>query len=201
MSRIGLVVKPTSSEAIKLRDDLIGWLNQSGHKTFVPDAAANLEKQQENNKLFPDDLDLCVTLGGDGTLLRANALLEDNDTPILGINLGRLGFLAPFRPEDSKETLSQALSGKLALTKRMRLDVTLKRKQTNETFHYCALNDVVIHQASVARMLELEAYLDDDLIAVYRADGLIIATPTGSTAYNLAAGGPIITPGLSLIHI
>ena len=136
-----------------------------------------------------------MTLGGDGTLLRANALLGNTDTPVLGINLGRLGFLAPFRPKEAKETLTKALSNKLELTKRMRLDVTLKNNATHETFNYCALNDVVIHQASVARMLELEAYLDEDMIAVYRADGLIIATPTGSTAYNLAAGGPIITPG------
>jgi NAD+ kinase len=127
-------------------------------------------------------------------MLRASRLVADQGRPVLGINLGQLGFLAMFAPADAKVALSAALGGKLARAERMRLQVTFFRTGAEPVVKY-ALNDAVLHQGAMARLIEVNAYCDEQWIAAYRADGLIIATPTGSTAYNMAAGGPIVMPG------
>lgn len=141
-----------------------------------------------------------VCLGGDGTLLHAAGLLRDHPIPVLGINLGRLGFLTPYAEEELETALAAALEGRLEVQERMRLEVTLRRGGGDDLAGL-ALNDAVISQGALARLLEVEARLDGKLITVYRADGLIISTPTGSTAYNLAAGGPLLTPGLDAVCI
>jgi NAD+ kinase len=127
-------------------------------------------------------------------MLRASRLVADQGKPVLGINLGQLGFLAGFAPTDAKQALAAALAGKLPRTERMRLGVTFTR-QGAEPVVRSALNDAVLHQGAMARLIEIDAYCDGQFIAAYRADGLIVATPTGSTAYNMAAGGPIVVPG------
>jgi NAD+ kinase len=142
---------------------------------------------------FASEIDIAVVLGGDGTMLRASALVADSGIPVLGINLGRLGFLTPFDPEDARAAIVAALEGKLARGERARLTATF-HPGTGAAIIRTALNDAIIHQGAMARLVELEARLDDRLIATYRADGLIVCTPTGSTAYNLAAGGPIVVP-------
>src|SRR5262249_41690536 len=135
-------------------------------------------------------------LGGDGTMLRAARLLADRGRPVLGVNLGQLGFLTPFAAGEARVAIEAAIAGELPRTARMRLAVTFRRPGAEPVVRY-ALNDVVIHQGAMARLVEIEATCDDELIASYRADGLIIATPTGSTAYNMAAGGPIVVPGMA----
>jgi NAD+ kinase len=132
-------------------------------------------------------------LGGDGTMLRAARLVADHGRPVLGINLGQLGFLVGFSPAHAKQALTDAMSGALAHTRRMRLAITFRR-QGAEPLTRFALNDTVLHQGALARLVEVDAFVDDEFVAAYRADGLIIATPTGSTAYNMAAGGPIVMP-------
>jgi len=138
--------------------------------------------------------DLAVVLGGDGTMLRASRLVADQRRPVLGINLGQLGFLTDFPPSESRQALAAAIGGKLGVSERMRLVMTFRRHD-NEPVVRTALNDAVLHQGAMARLVELEAQIDGEFVAAYRADGLIIATPTGSTAYNMAAGGPILIPG------
>jgi NAD+ kinase len=135
-----------------------------------------------------------VVLGGDGTMLRAARLVADHGRPVLGINLGQLGFLVGFAPRDAKQALAAALAGTLAETRRMRLAVTFRRRGVEPVVRY-ALNDVVVHQGAMARLVEIDAFVDSEFVASYRADGLIASTPTGSTAYNMAAGGPIVLPG------
>lgn len=149
---------------------------------------------------FGAECDLVVCLGGDGTILRAARLVADLGRPVLGINLGQLGFLAGFSPAEAKEALTDAIAGKLKCSPRMRLAVTYKRAGAEPVTRH-ALNDAVIHQGAMARLIDVEAYCDGQLIAAYRADGLIIATPTGSTAYNMAAGGPIVAPGQAAMAI
>lgn len=139
-------------------------------------------------------VDLAVALGGDGTMLRAARLVSDRERPVLGVNLGQLGFLAGWAPAEAKAGLAAALEGTLPTTKRMRLAVTFRRQGAEPVVRY-ALNDAVLHQGAMARIVEIDTFVDDEFVASYRADGLIVATPTGSTAYNMAAGGPIVVPG------
>jgi NAD+ kinase len=138
-------------------------------------------------------IDIAVVLGGDGTMLRAAGLVADAGIPVLGVNLGHLGFLTPFDPEEALVALRGALEGTLPRRERMRLAVSYLPEQ-GEPVNLAAVNDAIVHQGAMARLVELEVRLDDHFIANYRADGLIISTPSGSTAYNLAAGGPILTP-------
>jgi NAD+ kinase len=127
-------------------------------------------------------------------MLRAARLVADHGRPVLGINLGQLGFLVGFAPSDARQALTEALAGTLVKTRRMRLAVTFRTRDAEPVVRY-ALNDAVLHQGAMARLVEMDAFVDGEFITSYRADGLIVATPTGSTAYNMAAGGPIVLPG------
>jgi NAD+ kinase len=196
--RIGIILRRDKPEAVALAHDLAPWLTGHGHEIFVP-----LEPEEDSHGLsgarsvpeatLAQHIDLLVVLGGDGTLLSAGALVADAGVPVLGINLGRLGFLAPFEPSTARKVISRAIAGELHIEERMRLRVTLSRNQALVAERF-ALNDAVISQGSMARLIELELGLDGAPVAGYRADGLIVCTPTGSTAYNLAAGGPILPP-------
>ncbi len=205
MGRVGFILKPDKSEAGHLIDRLVPLLTAAGHEVvfvaedLVTSPGAHIIPEED----FPGAIDIAVVLGGDGTMLRASVLVADAGIPVLGINLGRLGFLTPFDRNAAEEAINQALSGKLSTSERMRLRVTYHPRD-GEAVTRTALNDAVIHQGAMARLIQLDARLDDALIAHYRADGLIICTPTGSTAYNLAAGGPIIVPehaGMALTPI
>jgi NAD+ kinase len=189
-------------EASKLLEQLAAYLIERDHHPVVlaedrvSPAGASIVPQTS----FAEHIDFAVVLGGDGTMLHASDLVGHSGIPVLGVNLGRLGFLTPFDPSQAEVAIASAIAGKLPLMKRMRLAVTYFPGD-GEPFHRTALNDAVIHQASMARLVELRATLDEHLIASYRADGLIIATPTGSTAYNLAAGGPVVMPGWSAMAV
>ncbi|CAN5830293.1 NAD(+)/NADH kinase [soil metagenome] len=194
--RVGFILKPDKTEAGVLLEELVPWLRQLGH---VPVVTTEDQINPTGAEVVPEDelgdsVDLAVALGGDGTMLRAARLVADRGRPVLGVNLGQLGFLAGFAPSEAKVGLAAALDGKLAQTKRMRLAVTFKRAGAEPVVRY-ALNDAVLHQGAMARLVEIDAFVDNEFVASYRADGLIVATPTGSTAYNMAAGGPIVVPG------
>jgi NAD+ kinase len=199
MTRVGFILKPDKSEAGVLLDQLVPWLHQRGHVAVVttedqvgPEGAEIVP--EEAFATTPSAIDLCVVLGGDGTMLRAGRLVADQGVPVLGINLGQLGFLTGFAPHEAQAALEKALAGKLETSTRMRLAVTFRRLGAEPVVR-TALNDAVIHQGAMARLVELDAYIDGEFVSAYRADGLIMATPTGSTAYNMAAGGPILVPG------
>ena len=195
MNRVGFILKP-SAEAAALLADLVPWLR--GRSLDVvslatdhprPDGAVVVSEDE-----LPAAIDIAVVLGGDGTMLRAASLVADHGIPVLGVNLGRLGFLTPFDPVDARSAIVAALAGRLQRSERSRLMVTYV-PVGGPAEQRPALNDAVIHQGGAARLVELEARLDGKIIAMYRADGLIVCTSAGSTAYNLAAGGPILTPG------
>jgi NAD+ kinase len=194
--RVGFILKPDKSEAGVLLDQLVPWLTQRGHEAVV---TTEDQVGPEGTRIVPEEelcaaIDVCVVLGGDGTMLRAGRLVADAGIPVLGVNLGQLGFLTGFAPAEAATALEQALAGQLATSQRMRLSVTFRRHGAEPVVR-TALNDAVIHQGAMARLVELNAYIDGDFVSAYRADGLIVATPTGSTAYNMAAGGPILVPG------
>jgi NAD+ kinase len=192
-------LKPDKSEVGVLVDELVPWLREQGHVPVVPSEDIADFRAPAGAEVVPEDqlgqaVDLAIVLGGDGTMLRASRLVADQRRPLLGINLGQLGFLAMFAPSEAKVAISAALAGALPKVERMRLKVTYTRHDAVPIVRY-ALNDAVLHQGAMARLVEVDAWCDGQLIASYRADGLIVATPTGSTAYNMAAGGPIVVPG------
>jgi len=198
VARVGFILKPDKTEAGALFEELVPWLRERGH---VPVVTTEDSIATEGSEIVPEEqlgaaCDLAVVLGGDGTMLRASRLLADRGRPVLGVNLGQLGFLTPFAAGEARGAIEAAIAGELPRAARMRLAVTSRRPGAEPVVR-CALNDAVVHQGAMARLVEIEATCDDELIASYRADGLIIATPTGSTAYNMAAGGPIVVPGMA----
>ncbi|MGH9463999.1 MAG: NAD(+)/NADH kinase [Thermoanaerobaculia bacterium] len=186
--RAAVIAKRSSPEAQELARELVDWLSRRGLFVF---AEAGPGTGQE---LFApsEPYDLVVVLGGDGTLLSVARRLRPG-TPILGVNLGSLGFLAELGRDELYPALAGVLAGRFTLESRALLEVELVRAAgTTATFHF--LNDAVIARSALSRIIQLTVHVDGRLVASYRSDGLIISTPTGSTAYNLSAGGPVVHP-------
>ena len=195
MKKIGLVVK-SDAKANKKAAELKKWL-QSRKIEIV--RKKTVESGQKNTvgslSQAPLDLDCIFVLGGDGTFLSAVRWIGDRDIPILGIKFGEVGFLAEIAEENLYTAAEKVLKGDFILKPRMRLSVKVRRQ--NETLaQETILNDVVINRGALARLAHIEIYINDHYLTTYSADGLIVATPTGSTAYSLAAGGPVIHPAV-----
>lgn len=199
--RVGVVVKTTSSEAIELGRRLVTELERLEVEP-VPDSTSARVLDSSNGiprTELAAAVDLVVVLGGDGTLL--SVVRGDlGGTPILGINMGTLGFLTEHPQEKLFHLLHAALDGGVTVEERLRLDVSVLTPG-REPITRTALNDAVVNKSALARMLELSVHVDDEFVSRYKADGLIVATPTGSTAYNLSAGGPILAPTLDVIAL
>jgi NAD+ kinase len=147
----------------------------------------------------PPEIDALLTLGGDGTLLRGARLVAKLDIPILGVNLGRLGFLTSSGVKELEKALRNLAAGKFEAERRMALDVRAVTKGGAQKGRWIALNDVVLHKGGFARVVRLEVAADGEAIASYAADGIVVSTPTGSTAYSLSAGGPVVFPTVESI--
>ncbi|HEU4432913.1 MAG TPA: NAD(+)/NADH kinase [Pyrinomonadaceae bacterium] len=208
ITRIGIVLKPNQPDALRTVCELVTWLNERGI-TLV--GTPELERDQIQTETgcaveqLPRDglaahVDLILVLGGDGTMIATARMVGDQEVPVLGINYGGLGYLAEFRIEELYQALESILSGNFRLDKRVMLGVELRRGGELITQNR-VLNDVVINKSALARIIEIEAYLNQHFINSFRADGLIISTPTGSTAYNLSAGGPVIFPSMNAVVI
>ena len=195
MKRIGLLHHPKIPESLDLAGEMADQLRAWGASPWMGSAW-----DEEVVGQHIADLDLVITLGGDGTILRAARMAARHSVPILGLNLGRLGFLAEMEPGDWREKLQRVLAGEYWLEERIMLRAELWRGG-NALGDFEALNDVVIGRASFARVVRLATYIDGSYLTTYVADGLIVATPTGSTAYALSAGGPILPPELRNILI
>jgi NAD+ kinase len=182
--------------------DLINWLEERGCKP-MPEAQLSLQLGHPtpfSEEDIRDQAELVVVLGGDGTLISVARLFSGKEVPIVGVNLGSLGFLTEITVEELYTRLEKCLEGNPRVSERMMLEVTLNRKvKESERFH--VLNDVVINKGALARIVDLETRVNRHFLTTYKADGLIISTPTGSTGYSLSAGGPIIHPQMSCIAI
>lgn len=196
MKRFGLILKRGKREALSLAREILNWAAsqrtevhldpESAKAVGLPERAVPLEEIGRR-------IDLMLVLGGDGTMLAAARMLAGSNVPILGVNLGGLGFLTTVSANDLTRCLGEALQGKLKIEDRMMLVARVLRRG-EEVCKHTVLNDVVIHKGELARMIELELRIDSERVTEMMADGLIFSTPTGSTAYNLSAGGPILYP-------
>lgn len=202
MKRIGIYAKCSHPDAVSVAREVADWLRQRDIEVFPEKALAekmDLQMESFDRTEIPALVDLIVVLGGDGTLIsvaRQVARMETpRDVPILGINLGSLGFLTESTRQETFVSLEKVLAGEYDLSSRMMLEAVIWRKG-EEKDRFRVLNDVVINKGAIARIIDMEVWVDGDYLTTFSADGLIIATPTGSTAYNLSAGGPIICPGL-----
>jgi NAD+ kinase len=204
--RIGVVVKPHQHEAVKTICELVVWLHARGITLVGEPVLESAQIEQQTGCVIEilarDELaasvDLLLVLGGDGTMIGTARMIGDRDVPVLGINYGSLGYLAEFRIEEMFPALESILEGNYRLDRRVMLAVEHFRG-AERLNHNRVLNDVVINKTALARIIEIEVYFNSHFVNSFRADGLIVSTPTGSTAYNLSAGGPVIYPSMNAL--
>jgi NAD+ kinase len=199
---IGIISKPKIARAPEIVSGLLAWLDKRGVRYRCDQLTAEYAgiKEYCSRDDLHEGIDMLIVLGGDGTLLSAARAVASHDTPIFAVNLGHLGFLTTIREEDLYPELERALKGDLRIGRRRMVDCELHRGG-KVIGSYSALNDVVIAKSELARMIDLDTHVDNHFVAAYKADGLIISTPTGSTAYSLSAGGPVIFPSVSAFCI
>ncbi len=201
--RLGLILKLQDDRIHKILSEFLPWLESRGVEIFFESAPAQAFSRA-GSVLAPADfasrVDMVAVFGGDGTLLYAARMVGGSGVPILGVNLGALGFLTEVNVEDLHSAFEKILAGDYQLENRMMLHVEVHRGK--EMAARClALNDAAINKGAISRMIELEVSVNSQVVTVTRADGLIISTPTGSTAYSLSAGGPILYPTLEAFII
>jgi NAD+ kinase len=208
IKRIGVVVKPHQPDALETLCRLTTWLSERGITIVgVPEIERETIEHRTGCPVEVIDeaelakrVDLILVLGGDGTMIATARMVGDTEVPVIGVNYGGLGYLAEFPLEDLFRALEGVLKGEYTVQQRLMLSIELWRGEELVTRNR-VLNDVVVNKSALARIIEIEAYLNQQFLNLFRADGLIVATPTGSTAYNLSAGGPIIFPSMSAVVI
>jgi NAD+ kinase len=200
MKACGIIVKRNKPEALALAKKAIAWLEERGIKALLDNDVA--EKLGHPHRLekgaISAQAEMLIVLGGDGTLLSVARLNGIEAIPILGINVGSLGFLTETYKEEMLQVLEKVLAGDFEIEKRLMLEATIYRGG-KAVERNTVLNDIVINKGALARIIDLETYIDGGYLTTFKADGLILSTPTGSTAYSLAAGGPILYPSLNTI--
>ena len=197
--RIGLILKHNQPKAIEIGIELTKWLLEREKEVLIPEEIGKtLKKDFYIKKRITSESDIVIVLGGDGTFLSVARLVKDYSIPIIGVNLGGLGFLTEVKLDEMYDILNDIFNGNYTINERMMLKASLFRGG-EKISSYSVLNDVVINKGTLARIIELKTSVNDTFVTKYRADGLIVSTPTGSTAYSLAAGGPIIYPELNCI--
>jgi NAD+ kinase len=199
MRHIAVIYKHARPEAAGLAEELTVWLENHQVRVTLQENIDTSDLRCNDQPIsIPETVDAVVVLGGDGTFLSVARFLESRSTPVVGVNLGGLGFLTEISTASCFDGIKEILEGHFEIEERMRLQVLIRR-EGEEIFSQSVLNDVVISKGALARILDLKTSIDGRYLTNYRADGLIVSTPTGSTAYNLSAGGPIVYPTTSAI--
>jgi NAD+ kinase len=197
MKKVGIICKTGISEPSEILKGLLPWLRQKGYETYLDtETASALNIEGSPRSQIPSLVDVIIVLGGDGTMLSVCRLVGDKGIPILGVNIGGLGFLTEVQKDELYDILENVLTEKCPIEERMMLTAYVYRN--NECVaEYIAMNDVVVTKGALARIIDLETYINHTYVNTFKADGLIVSTPTGSTAYALSAGGPILYPTLN----
>lgn len=200
--RIGLVGRPDHSGVVDSLQRLLALLATKELTVVLDDITARLIDSSGQQVCKREELsnhcDLVIVVGGDGSMLNVAKYVAADQVPVIGINRGRLGFLTDISPDDIEVRVEDVLSGNYHVESRFLLEVAIRREDGLESLG-CALNDVVLHPGQAAQMIEFELFVDDKFVYSQQSDGLIVATPTGSTAYSLSAGGPIMHPDLNAV--
>ncbi len=197
IKKVGIISRPRREDVARVVPPLVNWLQAHGAEVVcdsetsdcIEPVAAQIRKRED----LPGCTDLLIVLGGDGTLLSAARLAAERGVPILAVNLGGLGFLTTVSQDEIYSILEELFSGKHRVSERVMLEAEIIRAGT-VIRRQIALNDAVLNKAALARIMDLELRVDGEYVTTYKSDGLILSTPTGSTAYSLAAGGPIVYP-------
>lgn len=202
LGRVALVTKSGGGEGARIARDVGAWLAGRGVAVvYDADTAAALAADPGFPRAaVPPDVDLVIAIGGDGTLLGAARSAVPLGLPVLGVNFGSLGFLTELQPDEVYDGLAAVIAGRYSIEERQTLRVRYSREGELQQ-EYAVLNDAVLTKSALARMVGIRLQVDDEHVATYTSDGLIVATPTGSTAYSLSAGGPILDPRMSAFVI
>lgn len=201
INKVAIVAKPHAHQIDRILTDVCRWLQDKGIQTRVDEQIAHLVGVRVDSlprKNLLKGADIVIVFGGDGTLISAAHIAPNLAVPILGVNVGGLGFLTGVTLDKLYVALSEVLNGQYKIDERIAIRAHVIRA-SKKLASYFAINDFVINKAAIARMIDISTYVNESFVAKHRADGLIISTPTGSTAYSLAAGGPILYPSLSVL--
>ena len=199
MKSAAIISKPAKPELATLLPDILGWFRKHEYKIYLDQETAEYiggEEVIKRQSLAAVHPEFALVLGGDGTLLSAARAIAHEDIPILAVNLGSLGFLTEVPINELFTTLDAVATGSCPIEERSVLDAVVFRGN-EQLAHHFALNDVVVNKSAISRLVDFDLLIDDAFVLHYKADGVIIATPTGSTAYSLAAGGPVLMPTVS----
>ncbi len=199
---IGIIGKPKVDKVYEITAELYPWLVDRGNEVFVEKEIADkigLENSYKRDEI-PDLVDIILVFGGDGTFLGVARLVCQHDIPLLGINVGGLGFLTEITVEELYPMMERILEGDFEVEIREMISASIMRGK-EQIGEHVVLNDLVINKGAVSRIIDLEIHIDKSLVNTFKADGIIISTPTGSTAYSLSAGGPIVYPTLPVVII
>ncbi|MGO2344109.1 NAD(+) kinase [Vibrio litoralis] len=202
---IAIIGKPRDHKAVQTHKELFHWLIEQNYTVLIDDRLIDilddLPKDVFSSLLkIGEQADLAIVVGGDGNMLGAARILSRFDISVIGVNRGSLGFLTDLNPEDFHDALLKVLKGEYLVEERFLLEAEVHRSGHVKS-HNSALNEVVLHPGKIAHMIEFEVYIDDRFAFSQRSDGLIVSTPTGSTAYSLSGGGPILSPSLNAISL
>lgn len=203
IKRVGIVSKPKKTEIREIVPALLEWLRERSIEAFIDKETGAIMEMKERSLTrneMPSKVDLLIVLGGDGTLLATARALNRKPVPILAVNLGGLGFLTEVTREELIPTLETVVAGTHQTDHRVQIEGELIRADEIIT-PFLALNDVVLNKGAIARILDFDVRVNGEWVSTYKSDGLIVSTPTGSTAYSLAAGGPIVTPSVEAFLI
>jgi len=201
MKKIAVFAKVHDPRCQDVAGELLRWLEERGYQPLIEShLARHMNIPGVNAADMPDQADLVVVLGGDGTLISTARIIGERNIPILAVNLGSLGFITEITLDELYPALEKCLSGNFRISERLMLQAVVERDNRQMASHL-VLNDVVINKGALARIVDLKTKVNCFDLTTFKADGLIISTPTGSTGYSLSAGGPIITPSMNCIVI
>ncbi len=202
LKKVGIYAKENHPDVEVISSDICKRFKMEGIEVLLEDSLAEQigHVNGYSDEEIPELVDLIIVLGGDGTLISVARLIGSRNVPIVGVNLGRLGFLTEITRDELPEMLERLISGDYQVSDRMMIDALIHRNG-KVIGQFTVVNDIVINKGALARIIDMETYVDGRYLTSYRADGLIVSTPTGSTGYNLAAGGPIIYPDINSLLI